>query len=160
MVTRLMFIVQLSFKSQSPPTSVNLDKTFFHSHEQKKGWKRWKKVKKLKAKKFRVSSKKVQILKLYSIGRVPPARSYCTRLFISEMRDVLRRHFSHICSLVMSGVTWVLTHWSEKVEKYKSFVLVCWCGENVPVNRWHGSHCHIAVCHGAHWGKESTSNWW
>ena len=53
--------------------SVNLDKTFFHSHEQKKGGKRRKKVKRSKAKKFRVSSKKVQILKLCSIGKVAPA---------------------------------------------------------------------------------------
>jgi hypothetical protein len=97
--------------------SVNLDKTFFHSHEQKKGGKGQKKVKRSKGKKFRVSSKKVQILKSYSIGQVTPARSYCTRSFISEVWDVLRRHFNHICRLVMSKATWVLTRGSEKVEK-------------------------------------------
>ena len=90
-------------------TSVNLDKTFFHSHEQKKGGESQKKPKKPKAKKFRVSSKKVQFPKLYSIGQVPPAQSYCTRSLISEMWDVLRRHFNHIWSLVMSRAAWVST---------------------------------------------------
>jgi hypothetical protein len=90
--------------------SVNLDKTFFHSHEQKK---RGKKVKKGE----KVESKKVQILKSYSIGQVSPARSYCTRSFTSEMWDVLRRHFNHICRLVMSRATWLSTRGSEKVEK-------------------------------------------
>jgi hypothetical protein len=70
-----------------------------------------------KVEKFRVSSKKVQILKSYSIGQVPPAQSYCTRSFISEMWDVLRRHFNHIYRLVMNMATPVSTRGSEKVEK-------------------------------------------
>jgi hypothetical protein len=94
-----------------------LRQNFFPLARAEKRGEKAKKVKRSKAKKFRVSSKKVQILKSYSIGQVLPARSYYTRSFISEMWDVLRRHFNHICRLVMSRATWVSALGSEKVEK-------------------------------------------
>ena len=105
-------------------TLVNLDKTFFHSHKLKKGGKGEKRSKGQKQKSLGSHPKKFKFSSCVALARFRPlnrSQSYCTRSFISEMWDALRRYFSHICSLVMSRATWVSTRGSKKSGKVKKF---------------------------------------